>query len=146
METLTTVSCTTICTITVPLSFSTNRMISLRSTAKALALAGPDAMLADESVLALHDLALVNPRTTKVMTMRRVRARMPSTVEVLRRTYLPAPVFFEGIATMPLADALLACRGRVQTERLLDATHEARVRGLLRPVDADAVAKQLAVV
>ncbi len=114
--------------------------------AKALALAGPDAMLADESVLAFHDLALVNPRSTKVMTKRRVRAQLPSTVEVLRRTELPAPVFFEGLASMPLADALLACRGRVQTERLLDATHEARVRGLIRPAEADAVAKALAVV
>lgn len=111
--------------------------------AQALAMAGPGAMLADESVLAIHDLALVNPRSIKVTTPRRVRAQLPGTVDIVRRDKLAEPEFVDGLPTMPLRAALVACRGRVLRERLVDAAREAETQGLLTGSEADDVVRQL---
>jgi len=115
----------------------------LTEYAEAVALGGPGAMIADESVLALHDLALVNPKRIKVATTRRVRADLPSTVEIVRRAALPEPDFVDGLPTMPTGDALRACRGRVMNERLTTAAREAHAQGLLLPEEADRVIRDL---
>jgi predicted transcriptional regulator of viral defense system len=102
--------------------------------AEAVALAGPDALLADEAVLAVHGLAQVNLRRIRVASPHRVRARLPPTVELVHRN-VPAGQrdYVDGIPAMSLEAALVACRGRIMTERLIDATRAAAARGLLVP-------------
>lgn len=117
---------------------------ALTAYAEALALVGKGAFLADESVLAVHDLAHVNPRTIKVGTDRRVRTQLPSTIHLLRLPRLSETEYVEGLVAMPLSQALLACRGRVLSERLMDATREAQTRGLLDAQNTDLFLTQLA--
>lgn len=118
-------------------------MTALTPYAQALALVGAGAYLADESVLAVHDLALVNPRTIKVATDRRVRAALPPTIELVPANDGRPVEHVDGLPTMPLRDALIACRGRVMRDRLVDATRVAVARDLLDDQDAAEVMDQL---
>lgn len=94
--------------------------------AEAVALVGEGAVVVDESVLAIHDLALVSPRTVRVASPHRVRAVLPATVDHVRRALPPDEVTdVDGVLTMTVAAALRACRGRVVPERLLRAVDEA---------------------
>ena len=103
----------------------------------------PDGGSADESVLALHELALVNPRTIKFATNRRVRTKLPATIELIHRVTTDAVEVVDGLATMPLKDALLARRGRVMRERLVEATHTALAQELIDEDDAAEVLQRL---
>lgn len=118
-------------------------MTALTPYAQALALVGDGSYLADESVLAVHDLALVNPRTIKVATDRRVRRTLPSTIELVPAQDVAQFEYVDGLPTMPLRDALIACRGRVMRERLVEATRVAVARDLLDDDDAAHVLDQL---
>ena len=108
--------------------------------AEAVALVGPGAVLADESVLAAHDLAQINLRRIKVAvpSPSRVRKGLPRVVELVRKR-VPAgdrqPI--DGIPAMSISAALEASAGRVMTERLVAAAEQARARGLISPADAD---------
>ncbi|UOY03716.1 hypothetical protein [Blastococcus sp. PRF04-17] len=106
----------------------------LSEYAEAVALTGPGAVLADDAVLALHDLAQVNPRRLLVAVPHPLPhdARLPATVEVVVRRLAPEDVTeVEGIPTMTVAAALRACRGRVMDERLRHGVHRAAADGLL---------------
>lgn len=116
---------------------------ALTPYAQALALVGAGAYLADESVLALHDLALVNPRTIKIATARRVRAALPPTIELVPANDGDHVEYVDGLPTMPLRDALVASKGRVMRERLVEATRVALARELLDDQDAADVLDQL---
>jgi hypothetical protein len=63
----------------------------LTEYAEAVALGGPGAVLADDAVLALHDLAQVNPRRIRVAVPHPLPAgvELPATVEVLHRSWPP---------------------------------------------------------
>jgi predicted transcriptional regulator of viral defense system len=99
---------------------------------------GPEAVLAGDAVLALHDLALVNPRRIHVATPRRIRRRrLPDFLEVEHLPTPPRATEYEGIPTVTVADALRQCHGKLMTERLIDATREAAREGLLRKAEAD---------
>jgi predicted transcriptional regulator of viral defense system len=102
--------------------------------AAAVALAGQDAVLADESVLAALDLTHVTLRRIRVASARRVRATLPPTVELVRRD-VPADDIgeIEGIPAMTVEAAIRSSRGRVMSERLLDAVRAAAARGLIGP-------------
>ena len=102
----------------------------------ALAIAGDGAALADESVLALHQLALVNPRVVKVVSPKRRRASASERVHIARCAGPIRTEQFEGLTTMVLAEAILGCQGRVITDRLLAATESAQARGLISLEDA----------
>ncbi len=115
----------------------------LTPSGQALALVGPGSMLADESVLAVHELALVNPRTIKVATHRRVRTKLPATIELIHGVTTDAVEVVDGLATMPLKDALLACRGRVTREHLAVPTHTAHARELIDEHHAAEVLQRL---
>ena len=106
--------------------------------AQAVALVGDGAVLADEAVLAAHHLAQVNLRRIRVASSRRVRARLPGTVEVIRRD-VPEHQrdSIDGVPAMTIESAILGAHGRIMTERLVEAAHQARERGLLDP-DAEA--------
>ena len=49
----------------------------------------------------------------------------------------------DGLATMPLKDARLACRGRVMREQLAEATRVGLARDLIDEHDAAEVLKRL---
>lgn len=116
----------------------------LTEFATAVALVGGDAVLADESVLAAHDLAPVNVRRIRVATSDRVRRRLPSTVEVVPRA-VPADqrTELDGVPAMTLAAAIRASRGRVMTSRLVEAARRADARGLIDHRVAEAIRREL---
>jgi hypothetical protein len=112
----------------------------LTEYAEAVALAGPGAALADDAVVAMHDLASVNPRRIRVAVPRPLPddVRLPVTVEVVVRELAPEDITeVEGIPTMTVAAALRACRGRVLTGRLLQGVDRALEGGLLDPATAE---------
>lgn len=99
--------------------------------AEALLRVGEGAYLHGESVLALFGLADVNPRQIKVAVRRRARPKLPAFVELTQVRGDVRTTFYEGLESQSVADALLECHGRIETERLVDATQQARAEGLL---------------
>lgn len=116
----------------------------LSEYAEAVALAGTHAVIADDAVLALHDLALVNPRHITVATPDRIRATLPSTVHVIRR-HLPAEDItdVDGVPTMTIPAAIRACRDHVMSDRLTHAVHDARERRLIDEATAQRLLVEL---
>ncbi len=111
--------------------------------AEALLRAGDGAYLHGESILALHRLADVNPRRIKVAVPRRARPTLPPFVELTRVKDKARTTLYEGLAAQPVADAILECRGLIETERLLEAAKQARREGLLTTAEAQLVRKGL---
>lgn len=99
--------------------------------AEALLRVGEGAYLHGESVLALFGLADVNPRQIKVAVQRRARPKLPAFVELTQVRSGVRTTSYEGLESQSVADALLECRTRIETERLMDATKQARANGLL---------------
>lgn len=100
--------------------------------AEAVARVGPDAYLTHDAVLAMHDLALVNPRVLRVGTPHRSRASWSPHLEVLHRSLPSRDVTeYEGIRSTTVARALIDCRDLVMRERLEAAVSGASARGLL---------------
>ena len=50
---------------------------------------------------------------------------------------------YEALPAQPIADAILECRGRIETERLLEAARQARAEGLLTTTEWQRVWKEL---
>lgn len=100
--------------------------------AEALLRVGDGAYLRGDAVLALHELALVNPRRIRVGTGRRVRAALPDFIDV-RQEAVPAGdlTVYEGLRSTTVARALLDCRRYVMSERLIMAARDAKASGLL---------------
>ena len=112
--------------------------------AEALLLVGPDAYLTHDAVLALHHLALVNPRKLRVGTPHRTRGHLPAYIEVLRRQLPPEDLtVYDGLRCTTVARALIDCRGLVMTERLREAAAEATKQGLLTRRERAAVMRAL---
>lgn len=111
--------------------------------AEALLRAGEGAYLHGESVLALFGLADVNPRQIKVAVRRRARPKLPAFVELTHVKDEVRTTFYEGLEAQPVAEAVLECRGRIETERLLDAARQARKEGLLTTTEWHRVRKGL---
>ncbi len=100
---------------------------------EAVLAAGPQAHLIGETVLALHNLALVNPAKVRVGTPRRVRAHLPEYIELVHDD-LPAEdlTAYDGIPSATVARALVDCAGTVMGDRLRAAVEQAQEQGLLR--------------
>ena len=111
--------------------------------AEALLRVGEGAYLHGESVLALFRLADVNPRQIKVAVPRRARPKLPAIVELTHVRGDERTTFYEGLEAQPVADAILECRGRIETERLLGAAKQARKEGLLTTTEWQRVRKGL---
>lgn len=111
--------------------------------AEALLRAGEGAYLHGESVLALFNLADVNPRRIKVAVPRRARSKMPPYVELSQVNERARTTFYEGLAAQRVADAIVECRGRIERERLQDAAKQARGEGLLTTAEWQQVRKGL---
>lgn len=111
--------------------------------AEALLRAGEGALLHGESVLALFGLADVNPRRIKVAVRKRTRPKLPSYIELTHVKGDVRTTLYQGLEAQPVADAILECRGRIETERLLDAAKQARAKGLLTTAEWHLVRKGL---
>ena len=98
--------------------------------AEAVALVGDGSFLTGESVLAMHGLALVNPRRLSVGTTGRIRKSIPDwlTPQTVKNK---TTTQYEGIPSQTIAEAILDCRGSVMLERLQSAAEEAREQGLI---------------
>lgn len=117
---------------------------ALTEFAVAVALVGGDAVLANESVLAAHDLAQVNLRRIQVATSERVRKQLPKTIEVIsRRVPDVQRTDIDGVPAMRLTEAIRASRGKVMTSRLIDAARQADVRGLIDHREAESIIAEL---
>lgn len=93
---------------------------------------GPDAHLTHDAVLALHGLAQVNPRRTRIGTPHRVRRNLPDSIELIHQTIDPEDLTsYEGIPSTTVRRALTDCRDIVMIDRLTEATREAGRRGLV---------------
>lgn len=111
--------------------------------AEALLRVGEGAYLHGESVLALFGLADVNPRRIKVAVPRRVRAKLPAFIELTQVPDSARTTFYEGLASQPVAGAILECHGRIEAERLMNAAKQARQEGLLTTTEWRQVRKGL---
>lgn len=111
--------------------------------AEALHRVGEGAYLHGEAVLALFGLADVNPRRIKVAVRRRARPQLPPYIELTQVKEGVRTTFYEGLEAQPVADAILECRGRIETERLRDAAKQARREGLLTTTEWQRVRKGL---
>lgn len=101
--------------------------------AEAVLRVGHDGHLAGESVLALHNLALVNPRQITVATARRVRRAIPDYIRIVRKQYDPADLTtYDGIPSTTVERAIRDSIGSIIPERLRDATLNASDEGLIR--------------
>ena len=111
--------------------------------AEALLRASEGAYLHGESVLALFGLADVNPRRVKVAVPRRARPTMPSFMELTQARDEARTTLYEGLAAQPVVDAILECRGRIETARLMDAAKQARGEESLTTAEWQLVSKGL---
>lgn len=111
--------------------------------AEALLRVGEGAYLHGESVLAMFGLADVNPRQIKVAIRRRARPKLPSFIELSRITDDVHTTLYEGLEAQPVGHAILECRGRIETERLLEAAKQARSEGLLTTAEWQRIRKVL---
>jgi predicted transcriptional regulator of viral defense system len=111
---------------------------------EAVLLVGPDAVLAGDAVLALHDLALVNPRHIRIATPKRIRRQLPPFLEVEQRpTQELDRTEYEGIPAMTVAQALRECRGKIMADRLVEAAQEAARIGLVTKREAERLVEEL---
>lgn len=132
----------------VNVAYGVYRMTDIPATpldqfAESLLRVGDDARLYGESVLALFGLADVNPRRITVATPRRVRRTLPAHIEVVKVSPEDHVAIHEGLACQPVADAILACRGRIEGSRLVDAARQAHDLGLLTSADRRRVTKEI---
>ena len=110
--------------------------------AEAVLLCGDGAAVWGESVLAMHDLALVNPPAIEVATSRRVRRTLPAWIKIARRN--PGETdYYQGIPCQRLADAFRSCKGAVMSERLVDGVRKAEANGELGLGEAEQLLKEL---
>jgi len=104
--------------------------------AEAVALVGNGAMIYGESVLAMHNLALVNPATIHVAAPSRIRKNLPKHIKIIHPEKAYDELEYEGIPSQSVFEAILACKNTVMSERLAEAVGEARQQGLISDTEA----------
>lgn len=113
------------------------------SYAEAVALAGEGAYLYGESVLAINDLAKVNPGVVTVALPRRARRNMPDWVRLVQVKDVSEKETYFGIASQPLMSAFQTCRDTVPVSRLRTAVDDAENAGILLKGEAEALRREL---
>ena len=98
--------------------------------AESVALVGEGSWICGESVLAMFNLALVNPLKTHVATTKRVRRTLPEWIDVVRKSSDEHKDDFNGIPIQNLATVFIEAKSFLMRDRLLQAIKEARGRGL----------------
>jgi len=116
---------------------------ALDAYADAVALVGPEAYVLGESVLAMHNLASVNPDKIHVGTTKRVRKRLPAHIKAVQRQVGDRTAVYDGIRCMTVADAIRYCKGKVMPERLVEALRDGAGEGLVTKRELDTISKEL---
>jgi predicted transcriptional regulator of viral defense system len=111
--------------------------------ADAITLVGPKAYVLGESVLAMHNLASVNPNTIYVGTTKRTRKTLPDYIKVVQRPIDDKITVYDGIRCMTVTEAIRYCNGKVMPERLAEALRDGAREGLVTKRDLDAISKEL---
>ena len=99
--------------------------------AEAVAIIGENAYIFGESVLAMHELAFVNPAVIFVATTKRTRKNLPRHIKAIYVKGKDHVTYYEGIPSQCIISAILACRGSIMTDRLENAVDEAGKQGLI---------------
>jgi len=107
--------------------------------AEAVALAGRDARVNGESVLAMLNLALVNPATIEVASPYRVRRTLPPWVRFVRIATSKTCAYYRGIPCQPLVEVLQSGTKTILPERLSSAVETATSEGWLSCDEAQLV-------
>lgn len=106
---------------------------------------GADAYLTADAVLAVHDLANVNPRIIRVGTNKRVRHELPKQIKVLRTETKDNLIeVHNGIRATRVSRAIIDSKGLVMNSRLQVALAEAFARGLVTETERKQVELALA--
>jgi predicted transcriptional regulator of viral defense system len=111
--------------------------------AEAIVFVGPGSYLYGESVLAMHNLALVNPLRIAVATARRVRKALPGFINLVSASDDTETTVYEGIPSQSVTEAIRTCRKSVMPERLLSAVEDARKQGLVSEVESKKLKKEI---
>ena len=119
--------------------FSTNSQLAY---AEAVALVGKEAFVYGVSVLAMHNLALVNPSKVHVATNARLRKCLPEWVEIVRPKATVKRDDFNGIRSQSVADAIVTCKNSLMRERLVSAVIDAKRKGLIDHNEAQELEKE----
>jgi len=112
--------------------------------AEALALVGDGAAIFGESVLAMQNLAFVNPPKIAVATSARIRKKLPDWIRLVPHVDVANPSCYQGISCQSTADAILQCRATVPVERLEAAVIDARRQGLITGKEERLLKKEFA--
>lgn len=104
--------------------------------AEAVALVGNDAIVYGESVLAMHELALVNPIYICIAVKTQIRKKLPDYIKAFHPAECYEKVYYEGIPSQSVFNAILTCTNIIMTSRLKDAISESERRGLLTDAEA----------
>ena len=112
--------------------------------AEAVMFAGEGAVIYGESVLAMMNLALVNPSKVHVATRSRLRKKLPDWMRIVPRVRVDEPVFYKGIPCQSIANAIITCRKSVPQERLRMAMVDARNQGFITMREETKLKKELA--
>lgn len=112
------------------------------SYAIAVKAAGGDAFLYGESVVALLDLAPANSTVMWLASPKRCRRDLGPGVKIRRLTGV-TPVYLEGIACQPLADAIVAASLTMGKQHALQAAREALKQELISRSDLRYLATRL---
>lgn len=111
--------------------------------AVAVARAGRGAFLYGESVMALLGLAPTNPDRIYVATIRRVRKALPQEIVLLKLSDRGRVARYFGVPSQRAADAIVACKKTVMTDRLREATSRGRENGYITASEARTIEKEL---
>jgi hypothetical protein len=93
----------------------------------------------------MHNLALVNPVRVHVAVRRRLRKELPDWIETEKATSEITEDNFNGIPCQKLSEVIRLSRGKILTERLVSAVHEAGMKGLLDVFEYEALKKEFSV-
>ena len=99
--------------------------------AEAVKLAGPDAYLYGESVIAMHELCPTNPAHIFIASPRRVRRSLSPGKRIIKRSAQGDVTSYEGIPSQTVAGAIRSCIQHMVPDRLLEATKRASAHGLI---------------
>lgn len=97
--------------------------------AEAVALCG-GGYIYGEGVLAIHNLALVNPGKVEVAVERKLRRSLPKWIDPVYVKKVDGTYYY-GIPSQKLADAIRSCVGAIPRDRLISAVKDAEREGIL---------------
>jgi len=111
--------------------------------AEAVAFAGEGAYISGESVLAMHNLAFVNPSVIFITVPHKIRKKLPVYVRCIAQKNQNQITAYEGIPSQSVFDAIMECQKTVMSQRLKDAIREAKIHGLITEKEAAVARRKL---